>query len=187
MESNPNKPVSPKKVRFLDEVENMQPKKTQKSKSRTQHAGNATLRKKDTVCEPKYINCWGDVHDKLHMLMPGAKQLHKETTDLLTDYADIENKFEGLHILTADVQKEASIRNRNIDEVIYLNNLIGHLNDVNEDMQYKPCRIKGSIPAAPNRNRNNNTNEEQANSCKNTIKEPGLLEILSNEEYLEII
>lgn len=74
-------------------------------------------------------------------MMEEARQLRDETSSLVGDYLDLEKKFRDLRVVTKETMKEVEQHNQNLDEVIYLNKVMRHLKDADNNMQYVPCVV----------------------------------------------
>jgi hypothetical protein len=70
-----------------------------------------------------------------------AKQLRNETSTLVGDFLELEEKFKNLQVLTKQTFKEVEKNSEDFDEVVYLDKVIKHLNDAERNMQYVPSVI----------------------------------------------
>lgn len=76
----------------------------------------------------------------LHMIEE-AKQLRSETSTLVGDFLELEEKFKNLRVLTKQTFKEVEKNSEDFDKVVYLDKVIKHLNDAERNMQYVPSVI----------------------------------------------
>ena len=71
-----------------------------------------------------------------------STHLSNRLCKLKSEFADLADKVHHLTLLKEKTRKEADRRMDNLDEVIYLNDLLRHLRDVNEGLRYEAFYVK---------------------------------------------
>lgn len=74
-------------------------------------------------------------------LVTEVKKLRQETRSLMCDFSLLEFKFKRIRRLNDQVNEEKVKRLDNLNEVVYLNGLIDHLEIADRNMQYEPCYV----------------------------------------------
>lgn len=78
---------------------------------------------------------------RMTYLINDLSNVRQETRQLYSDYASLEEKFNSLKPIMEEIDQKSAETHQNLDEVIYLNKLIKHLNIVEKKMTLVPCVV----------------------------------------------